>query len=187
MNETEYYIDFEQRLLEELAGICPECASADGMLLGSDDIDEKWKEMGPEYMAEAVTQLNDYPEAALGWAAYVGLAVAGWWDGDWSANRLRSYTSLHGSRGFDDMDEHIIRDILGLPLKGEEALKFEKQFQAISYGTISFIRHEGTEAQTTKAYYTFAHAVNVIFRIGVSLGLKRLGYKYDRVNCQMPS
>lgn len=181
MNETEYYIDFEQRLLEELARICPDCASDSGMLLGSDDIDEKWMEMGPEYMAEAVTQLNEYPEAALGWAAYVGLAVAQWWDGNWSANRLRSYASLHGSRGFDDMDEHIIKDILRISLESSEAVRFKKQFQSITYGTISFIRHEGTEAQTTKAYYTFAHAVNVIFRIGVSLGLKRLGYKYKMV------
>jgi len=177
----QYYSDYEDRLLQSLARVCPECVGENGMLYGSDDIDAKWKEIGPEYMAEAVGQINEFPEAALGWAGYIGMAFAKWWDSDWSRNSLRSYSSLYGSRGFDDMDEHIVQDILGLDLNGKEAEKIESQLSSIACQAISFIRHEGTEVQTVGAYHTFTHTVNVIFRIGVSLGLKMLGYRYEKM------
>ncbi len=172
------YQDYEERLLQSLAGVCPDCVSPQGILYDSDDIDAKWKELLPDYMADAVGQINAFPEAALGWAGYVGLAVAKWWDGDWGTNSLRTYKSLYGDRGFDDMDEHIVRDILGLNLQGKDADCLKCQLLNVAESALSFIRHEGTEARTVGAYHTLVHTVNVVFRIGASLGLKSLGYKY---------
>lgn len=80
--DLRYLDSFEASLLEEMLRFCTSLGMLDGELLESEDIDAKWKEFAPEYMADAVPNINDFPEAAIGWAGYVGLAVAKWWDGD---------------------------------------------------------------------------------------------------------
>ena len=49
------------------------------------------------------------------------MAVAQWWDQDWGRHHGKGYEALQGSRGFDDMDEHILQNILGYSLDSEEA------------------------------------------------------------------
>jgi hypothetical protein len=45
----------------------------------------------------------------------------------------------------------------------------------------TFIRHEHIEHQTVKAFHIFARTVKVMFRTGAALQLKRLGYKFHKV------
>ena len=153
----------------------------DGTLLASEDIDARWKEFAPEYMVDAVPQVNSYPAAAIAWAGYVGMAVAHWWDSVWEEKATASYAELHGKAGFDDMDEHIVEQVLGLPLEGEEHQKIENVMRSCAHTAMTMIRREDTEAQTTKAFYIFARTTRVLFRIGAALELKRLGYKFEKV------
>ena len=46
----------------------------------------------------------------------------------------------------------------------------------------TFIRHEHIEHQTVKAFHIFARTVQVMYRIGAALQLKRLGYKFHKVD-----
>jgi len=48
------------------------------------------------------------------------------------------------------------------------------------------IRKEGIEPQSPDAFYVFARSVKVLFKIGVSVALKRLGYKYEKVTIANP-
>ena len=125
--DIEYLDRYEASLVDELVGLCTSFGLLDGELLASDDIDGKWKEFAPEYMAEAVPNLNPFPEAAIGWAGYIGMAVAKWWDLDWGRHHSEKYEALHGPRGFDDMDDHIMQDILGY---GPPAGYFKNQTRA---------------------------------------------------------
>ena len=43
------------------------------------------------------------------------------------------------------------------------------------------IRKENIEPQSPDAFYVFARSVKVLFKVGVSIALKRLGYKYQKV------
>ena len=54
--DKEYLDNFERRVLDELLRLCTSYHLLDGTLLASDDIDGKWREMAPEYMADAVEQ-----------------------------------------------------------------------------------------------------------------------------------
>lgn len=112
--ELGYLDDFEARLTDGLLRLCTSFGMLDGILLESEDINAKWKEFAPEYMADAVPNIREFPEAAIGWAGYIGLATAKWWDEDWGKHHNEKYSSLLGPRGFDDMDEHIMENILGL-------------------------------------------------------------------------
>lgn len=182
MEDNRYFDAYEENLLQEMLRICTSLGMLDGELLNSEDIDQKWKEWAPEYIAEALPEVNSYPEFSIGCAGYAGMAVAQWWDQDWGRHHSASYGSLHGKRGFDDMDEHIVRTILGLELDSVEARQIVNILLCCSQKAVDFIRHEQIESQTVKAFHIFARTVKVMFRIGAALELRRLGYRFHKVD-----
>ena len=186
MEEKEFYEKFEKDLLNDMLRFCTSLGMQDGTLLSSDDIDGKWKEFAPEYMADAVPQINEFPEAALGWAGFIGMAIAQWWDEDWGRHHSVKYKELYGPRGFDDMDDHIVADILACPLGSSEAGTISKIILSCAQMAMDKIRRENIEAQTNKAYQVLARSMRAIFRIGVSIRLKKLGYKFQKVEFRQP-
>ena len=177
-----YYDTYEENLLREVLRMCTSLGMLDGELLASEDIDQKWKEWAPEYIAEALPEVNAYPDFAIACAGYAGMAVAHWWDADWGRNHSAKYSSLHGPRGFDDMDEHIVQNILGLALDSVEAKQIMNILLCCAQKATTFIQHEQIEHQTVKAFHIFARTVRVMFKIGSALELKRLGYKFQKVD-----
>ena len=179
---TQYFDAYEENLLNELIRTCSSLGMLDGQLLNSEDIDQKWKEWAPEYIAEALPEVNSYPEFAIACAGYTGMAVAQWWDEDWGRHHGADYASLHGPRGFDDMDEFIVQNILKLELSSVDAKQIMNILLCCAQKATTFIQHEHIEAQTVKAFHIFARTVQVMFRIGAALQLKRLGYKFHKVD-----
>ena len=83
------YLDrFENKLQEDLLRLCTSYRMLDGVLLSSEDIDMHWNKLAPEYMADAVPQIADYPTVSVAWAAYLGLAIAYGWDKDISEEEI---------------------------------------------------------------------------------------------------
>ena len=179
---TEYLAIFESRLEQEMLKLCTSYNMLQGTLLATDDIDEQWKKMAPEYMADAVLQINQYPTVAIAWAGYLGMAVAYGWDTDWDAFKDVEYKSYYGERGYDDMDEHIVKNILNIPLETLEATAIEDMLRRCAQSAISMIRHEQIEGQSAMAFHTIARACKVMFRIGAAMELKRLGYKFEKLS-----
>ena len=179
--DIEYLDSYETSLTEELVRLCSSFGLLDGELLASDDIDGKWKELAPEYMAEAVPNLNSFPEAAIGWAGYIGMAVAKWWDMDWGRHHGEKYEALHGPRGFDDMDDHIMQDILVYRPGSTEAGAVTKILLACTQQAIGRIRREHIESQSVIAFHVFARTTRAMFRIGAAIQLKKDGYKFQKV------
>ena len=179
---AKYYETYEENLLREMLRMCTSLGMLDGDLLRSDDIDQKWKEWAPEYIAEALPEVNQYPEFAIACAGYAGMAAAQWWDEDWGRHHGAKYETLHGPRGFDDMDEFIVRNILGLALDSTDAKQIMNILLCCAQKATTFIQHEHIEAQTVKAFHIFARTVQVMYRIGAALRLKRLGYKFHKVD-----
>ena len=180
--EIQYYEAYEEKLQQEILKMCKSLGMLDNELLSSEDIDQKWKEWAAEYIAEALPEVNSYPEFAIACAGYAGMAVAQWWDEGWGRHHGASYESLHGPRGFDDMDEHIVQNILKLDLNSSEAKQLMNILLCCAQKAVTFIRHEQIEAQTVKAFHIFARTVKVLFRTGAAIQLRRLGYKFHKVN-----
>lgn len=177
-----YLENFESRITDELLRLCKQYAVLDGTLLATDDIDARWNVLAPEYMADAVPNIADYPTVAIAWAAYLGMAVACQWDGDWASHRNDEYKSYYGEQGFDDMDEHIVRDIIGFHLESQEAKKIEEMMRRLGETALTLIRRERIEPQSPMAFHVYARVVKVMFKIGAAIELKRLGYKFEQVN-----
>ncbi|MBR5336132.1 MAG: hypothetical protein IKV23_07660 [Bacteroidaceae bacterium] len=181
----EYLQNFEKRVQDELLKLCTSYKMLDGVLLSSEDVEARWEPLALDYMSDAVAQINEYPAVAVAWAGYMGMAVANLWDKDWEAHCNDEYRSLYGEAGFDDMDEHIVRDIIGLPLASPQAKEIEEMMRRCAYSALSLIRHEDILPQSPMAYYTFARTVKVMYRIGAAIELKRLGYKFEKVDLPM--
>lgn len=182
MADTKYLDDFENTLRGGLLKICRSYELLpEGEFRSSQDIDEVWENrMLEDYVADAVENFNDYPEATLAWAAYVGMAVANGWDKDWNTHKDDAYKSFYGSRGFDDMDENIVGNILNL--REDYALKLKECLYSCAEATLGLIRHQGIEAQTSNGFYVLVRAYTVFYQIGASLELKRLGYNMVAVD-----
>ncbi len=182
MDNAQYFEQFEENLTTEMVRLCTEGGMLDGMLLATDDIDQKWDDLAPAYSADAIHEIASYPEVSIAWAGYLGMAVAQYWDLDWNGHQGDSYGSFYGPRGFDDMDEHIMQDILGNPLGSPEEQKLTHMLERCTQYCISYIRAEQIEPQTAAAFQAFVRTVRAVFRIGAALQLKMLGYKFEKVN-----
>lgn len=180
MDEEKYLKQFETELLKRLEATCQEYGFLEGKLPMGEDIDRQWEVLAQPYMADAVPEIREYPLVSLAWAMYLGLAVAHGWDTDWEHYSTAPYATYYGENGFDDMDEHIVRDLLGLPLESEAAQELEKMVRRCGQLTLSLIRREGIEPQSPTAFRVYACSVYALYRIGAAMQLYRMGYKMER-------
>ena len=175
---------FEEKIENELLRLCTSRGMLDGTLLATDDVKAHWDVLAPDYVADAVGQIADYPTVSVAWAGYLGLAVAHGWDTNWEAFVRTEYKQYYGTQGFDDMDEHIVQHVLGLSLESKEAKDFENIIRSCAQTAVTLIRREQIEPQSPMAFHVFARAIKVMYRIGAALELRRLGYKFEEM--QLP-
>ena len=180
--DIQYLVRIEEKMENELLRLCTERGALRGMMLETEDITEQWKILAPEYMADAVPEIANYPTVSVSWAAYLGLAVAYGWDADWETFLKMPYQSYYGEQGFDDMDEHIVRDLLRIPLDSRTAKDLENTIRMCGEKIVGLIRFEQIPPQSEMAFHVFAHACKVMFRIGAAIQLKRMGYNFEKVN-----
>ena len=180
--DIQYLIRLEEKMQNELLRLATSRNMLKGVLLATEDIDEQWKILAPEYMADAVPQIAHYPTVSVAWAAYLGMAVAYGWDADWETYLKLPYQSYYGEQGFDDMDEHIVRDLLRVPLDSKTAKELEETIRQCGEKAVDLIRYEQVPPQSELAFHVFARACKAMFRIGEAIQLKRMGYNFEKVN-----
>lgn len=180
--DIQYLIRLEEKMQNELLRLATSRNMLKGVLLATEDIDEQWKILAPEYMADAVPQIAHYPTVSVAWAAYLGMAVAYGWDAAWETYLKLPYQSYYGEQGFDDMDEHIVRDLLRVPLDSKTAKELEETIRQCGEKAVDLIRYEQVPPQSELAFHVFARACKSMFRIGAAIQLKRMGYNFEKVN-----
>lgn len=179
---------FEKNLQNNLIKFCSEKKRPDGntyldgKLLESEDINAKWNDIIESYLADAIKEIAQYPNVSVGWAMYLGMGIAKYWDTDWEtySKHPNLYEHIRDIRGFDYMDEVIRIDLLGM--QEPEFSQCEDFVRECGEMTINFIRHEQIDPQSPIAYYSFARSVKVMYKIGAAVELKKLGYNYEKVN-----
>lgn len=178
MEEREYLEQYEKRLEKLLAGIC---GSQGGMFL-VEELEERWTEDAPEYMADAIGQINSYPAFTLAVAGFFGMALAALWDTNWEGNKRASYVEFkQKGGGFDTVDEYILEKIVGVAPDSDARKGIDDMMRTLSHTVMSAIQHENIEHQTTRAFYILARSAKVMFRAGVTMELARRGYHYEKV------
>lgn len=171
------YKEFSDKLLKEMLSICSSRGFLEGVMQSSPDIDYKWDSLAKDYFADAVKEFNKYPVVSIAWAGYLGMAVAHRWDQNVNLFNADKYEDFYGDQKFDDMDEHIVRDILKIPLNSEKARKLSDLLIDCSTVALNMIRAEGIEPGTRDAFDVFVEIVKIMYTVGAAVELKRLGYK----------
>lgn len=151
----------------------------DVVLPKSEDIEEKWETIAQAYLPDGIREYAKYPNVSLGWMMYIGMAVAALWDKDWETYGAADdlYALLRDKRGFDNMDEHIREDVLGLKGKAYEVL--EKLVGECAARTNSLIRHQNIQPGTKEAFQAYIGALHQMYLMGSAIWLKRMGYKME--------
>ncbi len=183
LEQGQYLTEFEDRLLKQLLRQMTDAGVLNGQLLEVEELTDRWKTSAPEYMAAAVPEIAKYPVVAIAWAAYVGIGASVLWDTDWESYEDVEdlYSLLAKPRGFDELDEYVLQGLLGYALGGKDATKVEDLLRSAARTAINTIEKEGVEAQSVMAFHIFARATKVMYRLGVSVGLRLQGYKYEKV------
>lgn len=181
MEQKEYIERYEQGLMQHLLRMLTIDGKLGGQVLVTDDLTDKWNEIASSYVKDSVKEIADYPTVSLGWAMYLGMAVAKFWGDDWSIyNKVENlYEYVRDKRGYDCMDEYIREEVLGL--KGEEFDKMEQLVQNCAQQVLARIRHEQIEPQSALAYYVYIASIRVLYQLGASVVLHRLGYKFEKL------
>lgn len=182
MEQKEYLAKYEQDLMQHLLRVLTSMGYLDRQLLETPDITEKWEVVAPSYIADAIKEINDYPTVSLGWAMYLGMGVASYWDEDWNVYGQLSnlYEHIRDIRGFDYMDEVVRGDIL--MLKDPEYTQMEKVVQGCAQQVLNQIRHEQIEPQSPLAFHVYVCSIKVLYLLGAAMVLKALGYKFTKVD-----
>lgn len=176
----DYLNNYEKSLLSEVLKYLTSLGHLEGKLLETEDINEVWEKVAPSYVADSIKEIAKYPNVALGWAMYVGMAVARFWDEDWNSysSKENLYEYLRDKRGYDYLDEVVRGDVLSLD--GELFEQMEELVRRTSSMVLSHIRHEQIEPQSPMAFHVFARSIRVLYKIGAAVELKNLGYKFER-------
>ena len=186
MSEQEAYLE---QYTSELQPLLLQLAQQEGFLRGplleTADLDELWSVLAQPYMANAVPDFEQYPLVSLGWMTFVGMAMAVLWDEDWQRYQpLGSalYTQLRDARGWDELDEYVLEDVLGMLRGSEEAKRYTDLVRRLAELALTQLRHENAEPSSPMAFQLYARTLFGLYRIGVALGLARLGYKLTQAS-----
>lgn len=180
MEQLEYLNQYETRLEQELTQMLQSRNElpAQGPLPQTPDITDLWHDLAPSYCADAMKEIQKYPLVALGWAMYVGMAIARYWDDDWAtySKHPNLYEHLRDVRGFDYLDEVVRNDLYQMPMGSTEFTQCEALVRSCAQMAKDKIRHEQIEPSTPMAFHVYARSIKVLYRVGAAIGLKRLGY-----------
>ncbi len=179
----EFLKGYGSRLTEVMIQVCNSRSMNFKAFLQIDELEEKWKNIAPEYMADAVREFNDYPAVALAWAGYVGMGMAKLWDSDWEQYSSRNdfYPMFVKPRGFDAMDEFIMDELFGLDKDSEDYKSVVRLWQQLADTALTMMRRENIASQSSEAYYLLVVTVEVFYLTGISVALSLMGYKYEKM------
>lgn len=170
--------EFETKLAGDLHKYLVGEGVVDEKLPECPDIEELWHQIEEAYIPDGIREFNDYPVVSLGWMMFIGMAYAKFWDIDWEkyskAKPADIYASLRDAEGYDNMDDYILRDILGY--NEEEAEKMSGIVGECAARTFSAIQHSGLEPGSSAAAIAYIDSLHQLYLMGIALELNSLGY-----------
>ena len=140
------------------------------------DVEDKWREIAEAYLPDGVREFANYPTVSLGWMMFVGMAMAQFWDEDWTrcSAEVNLYERLRDARGYDCMDEYILEDVLRLDSEGANILS--DLVGKCASRTLSLLRSAGIEPGTEDAFRVYVVCLHQLYLFGAAVRLKGLGY-----------
>ena len=146
------------------------------------DVEDKWENILNAYMPDGVREYNEYPMVSLGWIMFVGMAMAKYWDVDWEkyADKNDIYENLREKRGYDEMDEYILEEVL--EFDEEKCKKVTDIVADCACITNTFLRNQNIEPGTKAAVEAYFECLHQLYLMGMAMQLNDMGYKMLGLN-----
>ncbi len=168
--------EFEEKVHKDLIFFLFKMEDLDPHVPECPDVEEKWGEIARAYMPDGAREFKDYPVVSLGWMMLIGMAMAFYWDKDWEkySKEKNIYENLRDKRGYDNMDETVVEDVLGY--SGEAAEKISELVAECASRVYGLLNHEHVEPGTEAALGCYIAALNQLYLAGMAMELNALGY-----------
>lgn len=171
-------MDFEKQTLEDLHKFLVSVGKVDKILPETPDLQDLWPAVLEAYLPDGVREFAEYPVVSLGWIMFMGMAVAKYWDEDWvkysKEGGSKIYNRLRDEKSFDNLDDNILENVLGLDEKqAEETSKIVGECAA---RTLASLQRSSIEAGTEKAAQAYIGALHALYTMGAAMELNALGY-----------
>lgn len=183
MQDQQFLDDYHAQLETQLLELCTSAGVLQGSQLNCPDVNEHFETLLAGYLNDAIPEITLYPTVALGWAMYLGMAMAHLWDEDWAAATAQPdlYAHIRDARGFDAMDEHVRETLLGFSPDSRSFIDCERLVQSCAQAALRRIDRAGIDSLNPLAFRLYVRSVQVLFELGVSVELTRLGYKMEKI------
>ena len=153
----------------------------DKMLPSCPDVEDRWPSIGSSYIPDGAREFQKYPVASLGWMMYIGMAVAKMWDDEWNIySQIEDiYLYMRDKRGYDEMDEYILEDVL--MLRGADHGLLEETVNECASRVNYILMKEKIEPGTQEAFDAYVTCLRQLYLFGMAVQLHRMGYHMERV------
>ena len=175
-DNTELVAKFEEKVREDLEGFLQRKEALDAHVPECPDVEARWGEIARAYLPDGAREFQQYPVVSLGWMMLIGMTMAFYWDTDWDkySEHHSIYEEIRDKRGYDNMDEAVVEDILGYA--GEAAEKITELVAECASRVYSLISHEHVEPGTQAALGCYIAALHQLYLAGMAMELNALGY-----------
>lgn len=173
---------FEEKVKKDLTEFLQHKGALDEVVPECPDAEEKWPFIGRAYLPDGAKEFQKYPVVSLGWMMFIGMAMAYYWDVDWTkyADRTDYYEELRDKAGYDNLDETVVKEILGY--EGEAADKVTELVAECAARVDNIMRHEPVEPGTQDAFGCYVAALHQLYLIGIKMQLNALGYHMTKMS-----
>lgn len=167
---------FEEKLQQDLHQFLCNMQEVDELMPQCPDVENKWESIARAYIPDGIREFSGYPTVSLGWMMYIGMAVARFWDEDWSLYNYKNdlYAFMRDKRGYDHMDEYIREEVL--QLDGTKSIALERLVGECASRVNNLLMHQPIEPGTKEAFEAYVSCLHQLYLMGAAVQLRRMGY-----------
>jgi hypothetical protein len=173
--------DFAITIFDDLHSYLLERDAVDERLPECPDVEEKWPGIAESYLPDGAREFANYPVASLGWMMFIAMAVAKFWDMDWATyDKIDDlYLYLRDKRGFDNLDEYILDEVLGL--HGDDAEAMQNLVGDCAERVKRALFQQDIEPGTVEAFKGYVACLQCMYQMGMAVQLKAMGYHMTKL------
>ena len=168
--------DFAEKLLEDLHRYLVNRDAVDERMPECPDVEGKWTAIAEAYLPDGAREFASYPVASLGWMMFIAMAVAKFWDTDWERyDKVDDlYLMLRDKRGYDNLDEYILDEVLDL--HGDDAEQMQNLVGDCAERVKRALFTLDIEPGTVEAFKAYVACLHTMYQMGMAIQLKSMGY-----------
>lgn len=174
--------DFAATILADMHRYLVKREAVDERLPECPDVEDKWPAIAEAYLPDGAREFANYPVASLGWMMFVAMAVAKFWDVDWEKyDKIENlYLYLRDKRGYDNLDEYILDEVLDL--HGDAAEQMQNLVGDCAERVKRALFAQEIEPGTADAFRGYVACLQCLYQMGMAVQLRAMGYHMTAVN-----